>query len=345
MTQEFDPSGIGVRNGNFLGLPYSPQEADIVILPLPWDVTTSYREGTSSGPEAVIEASYQIDLTSPFLANAWQTKIGTLALNKEWREENRANRAAAKKLIEFQQEGGETEKSPEMTTLLKALNAKDEEFHVWSFGEAKKLLQAGKKVVALGGDHSVSFGPIRALAEAAGPVSILHIDAHADLREAYEGFPHSHASIMYLVKDLPGVKNIVQLGIRDYSPDEKNLIADSHGKISTFFDWEIQKRLFEGGSWKSICGDLIEKLGPAVYLSFDIDGLDPRFCPNTGTPVPGGLDLNQVFYLLNAVVESGRKLVGADLVEVAPGKDEWDANVGARTLFQICQLIEKSRGL
>ncbi len=339
----FDPSGIAVHNGNFLGLSYQPHEAEIVIIGLPWDVTTSYRDGTSNGPEAVINASYQLDFSNPFVERGWETRLATLPPSLEWLEKNRVLRQKSSRYIAFLEEGGDPEANQEMRKVLAEINAEGEKFHAWVENECARWIKAGKKVLALGGDHSTSYGAIKALASRT-PVSVLHIDAHADLRDAYEGFPHSHASIMFNVKDLPGVENIVQVGIRDYAPDEETTIRESNGKISTFFDWDLKNGKALGVTWHQQCDRILEKLGPKVYLSFDIDGLDPRFCPHTGTPVPGGLEHYEVLYLLNRIVESGRELVGADLVEVAPGPegDEWDANVGARTVYAICQLMKKS---
>jgi agmatinase len=103
--------------------------------------------------------------------------------------------------------------------------------------------------------------------------------------------------------------------------------------------------MFEGVTWKMICDDIVASLPMQVYLSFDIDGLDPKLCPNTGTPVPGGLELEQAVYLIRRVADSGRKIIGCDLNEVVPGLDDWDANVGARLLYKMCNLMGKSQSL
>jgi agmatinase len=199
-------------------------------------------------------------------------------------------------------------------------------------------LERGKLVAILGGDHSAPYGAIRAVAEAHPGVGILHVDAHADLREAYEGFEHSHASIMHnVMKDLPGVARLVQVGIRDLSEAEHAAIRDSGGRIVTFFDHEIAARRFDGEAWRAQTARMIEPLPQTVYVSFDVDGLDPTLCPHTGTPVPGGLSFQEATALVAAVARSGRKIVGVDLNEVVPGPegDEWDGNVGARLLYKM----------
>jgi agmatinase len=198
-------------------------------------------------------------------------------------------------------------------------------------------LNQNKLVALLGGDHSTPLGLMQALSEKYSSFGILHIDAHADLREAYEGFEFSHASIMYNAIKLPQVTRLVQVGIRDYCVAENQLIK-SDARITTFFDREIKQSQFEGVTWSVTCDKIIEALPERVYLSFDIDGLDPKLCPHTGTPVPGGLEFEQSIYLIEKLVHSGRTIIGFDLNEVAPGNDEWDANVGARLLYRLSNL-------
>ncbi len=165
---------------------------------------------------------------------------------------------------------------------------------------------------------------------------MLHVDAHADLRVKYQGFERSHASIMNNVMNATWKpEKLVQVAIRDFSQEEFAMIRERKD-ISTFFDLYLKRDLFEGKSWSEICAKIVEVLPSHVYVSFDIDGLSPEYCPHTGTPVPGGLTFDQANYLLSAVVHSGRRIVGFDLNEVAPGEDEWDGNVGARLLYKMC---------
>jgi agmatinase len=338
-----DPSGVGVRNGQFMGLECPASEARIVMLPIPWDVTTSYRPGTVNGPESIINASYQLDLYSPYMDEIWNMPLHTLEMDQSWFTKSQKLRAKSEKYIEFLEEGGDVSTSPEMQQILKEANGGCRDLHQWSEGVAREQLKAGKWVLSFGGDHSVSVGPIRAAADHFDGVSILHFDAHADLREAYEGFEDSHASIMFNVLKHPKVSKLVQVGIRDVSAIETKMIK-ADPRIKTYFDWDVQTRKLSGESWKSICQEIVSHLGPKVYISFDIDGLDPKLCPNTGTPVPGGMELFETTMLIQEVVKSGRQVVGADLVEVAPGPegDEWDGNVGARALFQLAVAMTQS---
>ncbi len=206
------------------------------------------------------------------------------------------------------------------------------------------LLQSGKICAVLGGEHSTPLGLIQALDEHYESFSILQIDAHADLRKAYEGFEQSHASIMHnVVESCDSLVQLVQVGIRDLSQDEYERSLN-HPKITTYFDWDLKEASFQGKSWKTQCEEIIEALSSDVYISFDIDGLIPNLCPNTGTPVPGGFTLEQVSYLLFALVDSGRNIIGFDLNEVSPGNQgDWDANVGARALWQLICATELSR--
>jgi agmatinase len=213
------------------------------------------------------------------------------------------------------------------------------------YEQTSEWLNKGKLVGLVGGDHSTPLGFIKALGERHPGMGILHIDAHADLREAYEGFRYSHASIMYnVLKEVEAVSKIVQVGIRDYCDDEVALVEASEGRVVQFDDYLMAAARFEGKSWAEQCDEIISHLPEKVYISFDIDGLSADNCPGTGTPVTGGLGFNQALYLLDRVTKSGRQIVGFDLVEVAQDdKDgEWNANVGARMLYKLCGLILKS---
>ncbi|MBX3017285.1 MAG: agmatinase [Bdellovibrionaceae bacterium] len=338
-----DVSDVGLKNGNYLGLDIEAKDADIVVFPIPWDVTTSYRPGTVDGPDSVLNASTQLDLYSPYLDDVGSLKIGTIPVPEQWRERSASLRKQTAQYISALEQG-EDRGTAEMTKIREAANRGGVELQEWSRKEVAKLLDQGQAVLTLGGDHSVPLGPIEAHAAKFPGLSVLHFDAHADLRDAYEGFEQSHASIMFNVLKLKGVDRLVQVGIRDVSEFEINLIKNDD-RIHTFFDWDLKNAEYEGESWKSICDRIVAKLGPQVYISFDIDGLDPKLCPNTGTPVPGGLEMAQATALIQAVVRSGRKVVGGDLVEVAPAPegDEWDGNVGARMLFQIMIAVAQGR--
>lgn len=332
----FDPNGVALPNGNFFALPYTLDEAEIVLLPVPWDVTTSYRPGASDAPQAIIKASGQVDLFDFDVKDAWQIKIGTYPFNDGIYSRSADLRTTAEEVILFLEQGGE-EDDKYLTKRLERINDASEELNDWVRFHSLEYIDRGKLVGVVGGDHSTPLGLLKALAGKYGSFGILHIDAHADLRQAYEGFTYSHASIMYNVMDqLPNVERLVQVGVRDLCEEEQRVMENDR-RIELFSDNHISSELFSGSTWQQLCERMVERLPQNVYISFDIDGLSPDLCPNTGTPVPGGLNFQQACFLLRMLATSGRRIIGFDLNEVSPDdSNEWDANVGARVLYKLC---------
>ena len=338
---DFDPDAAASGDGIF-GLPFTPETARVVILPVPFEATTSYGGGTANGPSAVLAASRQVDLFDAELGPFWSSGIAMLPIPESVRTLNDEARAFALPVIA----AGGAGDDPSLLSALEAVNQRSRLVNDWVRSETIRWRAAGKLVGVLGGDHSVPLGSIQAHALEFPGMGILHLDAHADLRVAYEGFVASHASIMHnVLSTCPGVKKLVQVGIRDLGCAEHLAISSSGGRIVTFFDAEQQRARIEGRTFSHLTRRVVDALPPLVYLSFDIDGLDPTLCPHTGTPVPGGLSFAEVVYLLSAVVESGRRIVGFDLVEVAPGPDgdDWDGNVGARLLYKMVGYMLKSQ--
>jgi agmatinase len=258
------------QEGRFLGLPDpygSRQRAKIALLPVPYDKTTSYQHGADLGPEALIEASRNIELYD----------IETHS--------------------EVYQQGIYTAEPVVVET--------SERMLAEVYRRTLELIDEDKFVVTLGGEHSISYAPIRAHADRFGPISVLQFDAHADLHPAYERNPWSHASVMARVKELPKVLKIVSVGIRSMSAEELPLLD----RDNTFFAHQI-----DGGDWmKQVLGKLSEK----VYITFDLDVFDASLMPSTGTPEPGGLFWKQATELLSLVMQN-RQVVGCDVVELLP---------------------------
>lgn len=342
-TATFDPNGVGVK-GTLFGLPYDKGSADIIVIPVPWDVTVSYGAGTAEGPRAILEASSQIDYTQTDIANAWQMKITMAEIPEVWYSKGKMLRQHAEKYIDWLEAGSDPRHELGMRSLCEEINANCAQLMQYVQQECVYWRSKGKLTILLGGDHSTPLGHIKALAQEYSSFGILQIDAHADLRKAYEGFTWSHASIMYNALQSPEVEKLVQVGIRDYCEEETDYITNEKGRIKTFFDQELKARGYEGLSWQKQCAEIVNSLPEQVYISFDIDGLDPKLCPNTGTPVPGGFELDQAMYLIKELVQSGRTIIGCDLNEVSPGADEWDANVGARALYRMALLMCVSNG-
>jgi agmatinase len=339
----FDPNSVGLLSNNIFGLPFTEEEAALVLLPVPWEVTVSYRTGTAKGPENIFNAAMQVDLYDPDVVDGWKKGFHMLPVDKIIRAKSDYLRQCAELIISCMTEGGKVDCNDQLNRKLTEINNGCKMLHDWVYEMSSSLLKKGKKVGLIGGDHSTPLGYIKALADHHTDFGILQIDAHADLRIAYEGFTYSHASIMYnTLNEVPQVKRLVQVGIRDYCDEELEIIEGSEGRIVTFFDRDIKARQYEGDTWKAICNDIIAALPQKVYISFDIDGLDPKLCPNTGTPVPGGFETEQVFYLFRMLHASGRQLIGFDLNEVSSGihaVDSIDAITGARMLYKLCNYM------
>lgn len=335
----FNPDENGLTTNGIFGLPFSPEESQIVLLPVPWEVTVSYGTGTAKGPQAILEASQQLDLYDPIFPGGWRVGMAMEKVSQEWSSKSQLLRTQTNTYLENY--GSESADK----SVLESLNAATEDLRNWVARESKRLMDAGKTVGIIGGEHSVPLGYMQALAEKFESFGILQIDAHADLRVAYEGFQNSHASIMYNASHISNIEKIVQVGIRDFSEGENAIVRESEGRIIMYTDHEIKKSLLEGMGWRALADNIISHLPQNVYISYDIDGLQPWLCPNTGTPVPGGFQLEETTYLLEKLVESGRRIIGFDLCEVSPGEDEWDGNVGARVLYKLCLLAAKSNDL
>jgi agmatinase len=340
--QNLNPNNLSIPNNCFFGLPTSVTDAKVVFLSVPWDATTSYRDGTADGPQAIMDASYQLEWYDFNLPDAWQIGYATLPINSEIRTKSKNTRAIAKNVIKYL-ESGHNINDEAIIKALKSVNDASVALNEWVYNESKTLLNQDKLIALIGGDHSVPLGYMKALTEKYQDYSILHIDAHADLRKAYEGFTYSHASIMNNVLKLPNISRLVQVGIRDLCHEEMELIK-SDDRLILFDDWQLKNNTYQGMTWATQCEKIISNLSDQVYISFDIDGLNPAFCPNTGTPVPGGLDFNQAIYLIESLVKTGKKIIGLDICEVAPGDyDEWDGNIGARLLYKLTNLMYLSQ--
>ena len=343
---QFDPNTVGNPNNNIFGLPFQEEEARLVILPVPWEVTVSYNAGTARAPEHIFKASLQVDLFDPEIKDAWKQGYFMRPVDKKILMKCDYLRKEAELYINYIAEGENVLDNKFMCKTLKEVNAGSIYLNDWVYQQTKELLDTGKLVALLGGDHSTPLGFFKAIAGKHGDFGILQIDAHCDLRKAYENFNYSHASIMYnALEEITELKKLVQVGIRDFCEEEWDYIQNSGNRIATYFDKDIKARLFEGETWKILVDEMIAQLPQKVYISFDIDGLDPKLCPNTGTPVQGGFESEQIFYLFKKLMESGRHLIGFDLNEVGVSHDEWDENVGARCLFKMCNMLIASNPL
>lgn len=337
-----DPNAAARPDSGLFGLSDSREAARVIVLPVPFDATTSYHHGAARGPSAILRASHQVDLLDVETGRPYRAGIHMLPEPPSVKAWNATSRQAAEALDDEDATEGEIAEAQER------INDSSRAVERYVSDSTRRLLEEGKLVCLLGGDHSTPLGSIKEHARRYPDMGILHFDAHADLRRAYQGFVQSHASIMYnVMSDLPGLKRLVQVGIRDLCDEELERIEGSGGRIKTFFDAELAAEKLAGTPFSRLCERIVAELPAEVYVSFDIDGLDPALCPHTGTPVPGGLSFYEATSLLKAVVASGRRIVGLDMTEVAPapsGTDDWDANVGARLLYKLIGFMLKSQG-
>lgn len=257
------------------GMPCTYEAARVAVLPVPYEGTVSYGRGAGGGPRAILEASAQLEMYDEELDQRIdQWGIFTLPP---------VDTAGA----------GPTEMMDRI---------------YWA---ALPALRDGKLLLTLGGEHSISYGVFKALKEVRGrPFSILQIDAHADLRDSYEGTPHSHACIMARAHELE--LPFVQVGIRALSEEERLFLRRKGLDRNVYYAHRIAGEADD--EWMA---EVAERLDNDVYITFDIDGMDPTLVPSTGTPVPGGLGWYQVLRLLRRVAKR-RRIVGMDLTELAP---------------------------
>lgn len=336
----FDPNVAGNPNNNIFGLPFSEEDARVVILPVPWEVTVSCQAGTARAADHIFKASLHVDLLDADVEDGWRNGFYMRNIDKKVLMKSDYLRKEAELYINYISKGEQVDKNPFMCKSMKEINEGGIFLNNWVYEQTKELLAKDKLVALLGGDHSTSFGYMKAIGEKFGDFGVLQIDAHCDLRKKYEGFVYSHASIMYnALEEIPQLSKLVQVGIRDYCEEERDYIAAHQDRVITYYDKVMKEREYEGETWRELADEIVSRLPQTVYLSFDIDGLDRKYCPNTGTPVHGGLDAEQVFYLLKKIIKTGRKIIGFDLTEVGVGQTDWDANVGARVLWRLCNLL------
>lgn len=337
---DFDPDAVSNPNNGIFGLPFTEEEAKVVLLPVPWEVTVSYKPGTARAPEHICKASMQVDLSDDDICDGWKRGIFLREIDKNILAKSDYLRKEAELYINYISECDVLDGNKYMPKVLKGICEGSAFLNNWVYEQTKELLDKGKLVGLLGGDHSTPLGFFKAIGEKYNEFGILQIDAHCDLRKCFENFKYSHASIMYnALEEIPRLTKLVQIGTRDYSAGEIAYAKNSGGRVVTYLDKTIKERMYEGETWKEIVDEIVRHLPQKVYISFDIDGLDPKLCPNTGTPVQGGFEAQQVYYLFRKIIESGRHLIGFDLNEVGISLNEWDENVGARVLFKLCNLL------
>lgn len=255
---------------NFADLAQDYENSQVVILPIAYEGTVTYGKGTSHGPQAILKASQQLELYDEELRQDTY-KIGIHTLGTV--------------------EGGE-------------LSAKGMVEEVYL--KASPLVRDEKFIVMLGGEHSLSLGMVKALRDKFTDLSVLQLDAHADLRDEYEGTRYNHACVGRRISELT---SLTQVGVRSLSREEGEYIKTDKGP-KVFYAGQTIGR----GNWME---EVISGLSPNVYLTIDLDVLDPGIMPSVGTPEPGGLGWYETLQFLRQLTRE-RKIVGFDLVELTP---------------------------
>lgn len=320
--------------------------ADLILIPAPWEVTASYGKGTGLGPEWIRKASSQLDFFHPDFGCAYNDKIHFQASDPLIESLNKKAVAWAKVIQDKEEAGGEIR--PKDKVLIEKVNEASRKLISLLEEKALAVLHQGKIPALVGGEHSVSEALISVMGKTyKGDYGILHIDAHADLRESYQGFHHSHASVMNNVLNLSlPPKKLVQVGLRDLCEAEHQKIKEDQ-RISAYFDSSLSSRLFSGENWASICQQIIGDLPSYIYVSLDVDGLSWPYAPGTGTPVPGGLSFNQLLYLFSEIRKQKKQVIAFDVVETAGADNflafsEWNGNVSARLIYYLAGLALSS---
>ena len=278
---------------SFCGLPGNAAayaQASTVILPIPFDKTSTWLKGADKGPVAIIEASEQLELYD-IETDSEVYKKGIFTA--------RPIHAVSS------------------SVLIKKTDTR-----------VSRYLKDNKLVVTLGGDHSVSIGVIRAYARHYRNLSVLHLDAHSDSRDAYEGSPYNHACVMARVREF--TNNIISAGIRSMDATELRTVD----RKKTFFAHKI----YDSDKWIKKAVNL---LTGAVYITIDVDVFDPGIMPSTGTPEPGGLGWYQVMKLLASVSKS-KRIVGFDVVELCPSKNKAPDFLAAKLIYTLLSYIHAS---
>ena len=319
-----------IKNGQLFGWNNTEDDADTIILPFMWDVTASNKAGSSKALSSIIEASYYLDsCLDPNQMTRY--KPFTQPSDPFIEKQNKALRKKALLCIKALELG---KKAPQ--DILDDINSQSELLFKMMTEKCKALLSKQKKVLLIGGEHSVSYALLSALNDIEKkPFSLLHLDAHLDCRKSYQGFSHSHASIIRKAHSLSKISSISSVGIRDYCCEEYQFSQKQAHKHHLFFQEKLDARLFEGESWKACTSKIIQSLDKRIYISLDVDCLDASIVPSTGTPVSGGLSVNQLHYLLRQLKSSKKEVIGVDLVETGP----LEGQISARLLLQLLNLF------
>lgn len=293
-----------------LGLPaYGRQgrweSAAVALIAVPWEGGVSFRRGTAQAPELIRQVSEQIDYYRSECPSLEEQEFFWSAPAQPFGISDNPDHLYEGEVLPYVE------------------------------SQVREVLQSGKSFGLIGGDHSIPLGAhyqLRGLS-----YGVLHIDAHADLRPTYGGMKYSHATILYHISQLPAVERIVAVGIRDWSRMEAEYASSLFPRLVVYEMRYLARAAFRGRSWTELVSEIVSLLPTSVYISIDMDVLEVGHVPHTGTPVPGGLRYEELFFLLEAIPHSGRRIIGFDVCET--GGAELDAIVASHLIYRLCGLV------
>ncbi len=291
-----------IEENNFLAIPEevsSYQDSKIVILPVPYEHTVSYGGGTAQGPQAIISASGYVEFYDDEFSKELCNEVGIATVEP-----------------------------------VDLLNCYDEKMLLKIEDIVAKLIADNKFVVTLGGEHTISIAPIKSHLKKFPNMSVLHFDAHSDLRQEYQDNKYSHACFAARVCEFLSPKKLTQVGIRAQCKEEAEFIK-SHG-VNTFYASAIRRGIYSQDWQRSVVDTLCEE----VYVTFDVDFLDPSILPATGTPEPDGFLYHETLEIFRKIIKSGRRIIGLDVVELAPMEAQRHPDLTiARLIYKILNII------
>lgn len=328
--------------GHIFGLPCEKKRAHWWLLPVPWGVTASFREGTEAAPAAILEASAQVDTAVVGVEAPWKLGVYMLPIAQRWQQAHTRLRPQVRNYLQALAQAAD--RAPYQALIAEA-NEQTEALRLWIQAEVQKILAAHKRPALLGGEHSITQGCVEALLEHYPQLGLLQIDAHMDLRPNYTGLRHSHASVMYNLLEKSPLSALVQVGIQEFSAQEQAYATTQGTRVRTFYADDLQQKRFMGHSWHEIVSKIVATLPQQIYISVDIDGLAPMYGPHTGTPAAGGLSFAELVYLLRKIAEAGKQILGFDLVEVVPSATGLDQILAAQLLYRLFAYAGLSEGL
>ncbi len=322
-------------NKGIFGLDFSYDESELVFIPGTWDACSSFRKGSHGSCDKLKQYSPQCDLFNRDFPDFVDSGIFLMDSSKELRDLNVKASQVASSVIKELERAGSDESLPDFKSNVELVNSYSQTCNNLIYTMAEIGIKDNKLIGLIGGNHSCSYSLINALIDYIESFSILQIDAHMDLRESYQGFKYSHASVMKNCLEFNDISRLVQVGVRDFCEEEFLLMKQSKGRIKTFFDQDLKADLFNGKTWDSICKKIINNCADNVYVTIDVDGLMPTYSANTGTPVPGGLSYDQIIYLIKLLSQSKKTIVGFDVVEANGNYDSIDIITATRLLYNI----------